>query len=314
MDKEQYYTTGELAHLFSIPKQTMLYYEKTGLLRPAFIAENGYRYYAYSQYLTLEMILFLRRLDIPVPEIHTFLNTRSPQNVLQMVRQRMAQCREAIKTNAALLERLTRYEKRLSQNSCLLLDRCQLRTLPALSFFLSPIPPQIRGGTPAIELRAGHVNQVFAHTPFKDRPTWWIVRGRDFFAGRYAHASAILTECSPYDPSPQPNFIREAGLYVLIHVKGSYYRKAERIRALISDFLKRNELTPCSDVYVCPTIDYWTARSPDEYVNTISIRVNDSNTPPRMIYLLLSLIESPIKKQFPKRKLLFYWALTSYWL
>lgn len=52
-DKKEYYTAGELAKLFGIPKQTMFYYDKMGLLTPEFVAKNGYRYYAMPQYLTL---------------------------------------------------------------------------------------------------------------------------------------------------------------------------------------------------------------------------------------------------------------------
>ena len=76
-DKKDYYTAGELAKLFGIPKQTMFYYDKMGLLTPEFVAENGYRYYAMPQYLTLEIILFLRKLDISVPHIKEFLEHRS---------------------------------------------------------------------------------------------------------------------------------------------------------------------------------------------------------------------------------------------
>lgn len=44
--EKDYYTAGELAKLFHIPKQTMLYYDKMGILKPEFVAENGYRYYS----------------------------------------------------------------------------------------------------------------------------------------------------------------------------------------------------------------------------------------------------------------------------
>lgn len=63
MKEKKYYTAGELARLFNIPKQTMLYYDKMGILKPEFVAENGYRYYSTPQYLTLEIILFLRKMD-----------------------------------------------------------------------------------------------------------------------------------------------------------------------------------------------------------------------------------------------------------
>lgn len=75
MKEKKYYTAGELARLFNIPKQTMLYYDKMGILKPEFVAENGYRYYSTPQYLTLEIILFLRKMDISVPDIRKFWRT-----------------------------------------------------------------------------------------------------------------------------------------------------------------------------------------------------------------------------------------------
>lgn len=80
-DKKEYYTAGELAKLFGIPKQTMFYYDKMGLLTPEFVAENGYRYYAMPQYLTLEIILFLRKLDISVP-----LTSKSFWSIARVIR------------------------------------------------------------------------------------------------------------------------------------------------------------------------------------------------------------------------------------
>lgn len=40
MKEKKYYTAGELARLFNIPKQTMLYYDKMGILNPEFVAEK----------------------------------------------------------------------------------------------------------------------------------------------------------------------------------------------------------------------------------------------------------------------------------
>ena len=54
---EDFFTAGELATLFNIPKQTLLYYDRIGLLSPEFIAENGYRHYSLTQYLILEIIV-----------------------------------------------------------------------------------------------------------------------------------------------------------------------------------------------------------------------------------------------------------------
>ena len=71
--QKEFYTAGELACLFEIPKQTLLYYDKTGLLVPEFISTNNYRYYSLKQYLILEIIINLRKLGIPVPVIKDYI-------------------------------------------------------------------------------------------------------------------------------------------------------------------------------------------------------------------------------------------------
>ena len=68
-----YYTAGELADLFELPKQTLLYYDKMGVLSPEFISENNYRHYSLKQYLILEVILNMRKLGIPISKIKEYL-------------------------------------------------------------------------------------------------------------------------------------------------------------------------------------------------------------------------------------------------
>ena len=40
---QNYFTTGELSQLCKIPRKTLLYYDKLGLITPELVDENGYR-------------------------------------------------------------------------------------------------------------------------------------------------------------------------------------------------------------------------------------------------------------------------------
>ena len=68
-DKRKYFTAGELAAIFNISKQSLLYYDKVNLLSPDFVSENGYRNYSIQQFLDLEIIVNLRALDISIANI-----------------------------------------------------------------------------------------------------------------------------------------------------------------------------------------------------------------------------------------------------
>ena len=92
LKKDDYFTAGQLASLYGIPKQTLLYYDKNELLSPAFIHDNGYRYYSVSQYLTLEIILNMRKLNISISDIKDYLENRSLDKFEQILRIKEKEC------------------------------------------------------------------------------------------------------------------------------------------------------------------------------------------------------------------------------
>lgn len=149
MKQKEYYTAGELARLFNIPKQTMLYYDKTGVLQPEFIAENGYRYYATPQYLTLEIILFLRKMDISVPDIRNFLQHKSREEILKVIAKRENECRQQIQEAEMLMHSLGNYREALEKSRSLPLNQVLLESCSDCRMYLTPIPKSQRGGLSA---------------------------------------------------------------------------------------------------------------------------------------------------------------------
>lgn len=63
MEQRMYMTTGELAKLMGITKETLFHYDEIGLFRPAVVMKNGYRYYEISQMELLDAILLLKRTE-----------------------------------------------------------------------------------------------------------------------------------------------------------------------------------------------------------------------------------------------------------
>jgi DNA-binding transcriptional MerR regulator len=63
------YTVKQLARLSGVSVRTLHHYDEIGLLKPAFIGENRYRYYGREELLHLQDILFHRELGVPLQEI-----------------------------------------------------------------------------------------------------------------------------------------------------------------------------------------------------------------------------------------------------
>jgi DNA-binding transcriptional MerR regulator len=67
------YTVNTLAKLSSISIRTLRYYDEIGLLKPAFVGENGYRFYHEEQLLRLQQILFFKELGFELKQIQDIL-------------------------------------------------------------------------------------------------------------------------------------------------------------------------------------------------------------------------------------------------
>ena len=96
---KDFFTAGELANIYGISKQALLYYDKVKLLSPDMIAQNGYRHYYIQQYLDLELIVNLRSLEFSIAEIKEYLDNRSKDKLIEMLNNRKSDCEKIIKTN-----------------------------------------------------------------------------------------------------------------------------------------------------------------------------------------------------------------------
>lgn len=59
----------EVARMAKVTSRTLRHYDDVGLLRPAFVGANGYRYYEQEQLLVLQQVLLLRELGLGLDAI-----------------------------------------------------------------------------------------------------------------------------------------------------------------------------------------------------------------------------------------------------
>jgi DNA-binding transcriptional MerR regulator len=67
------YTIQQMARLAGITPRTLRHYHQIGLLHPARIGTNGYRYYDDADALRLQQILLYRELGLPLEEIKSLI-------------------------------------------------------------------------------------------------------------------------------------------------------------------------------------------------------------------------------------------------
>ncbi|EIT84279.1 transcriptional regulator [Fictibacillus macauensis ZFHKF-1] len=102
-----HWTTGEVAKTRGISVRTLRYYDQIGLLTPSLKNDYGKRYYSQEDLFTLEKILLLKSLALPLKDIRRLLNTLSYPELLAA-------------HHKALQEDLQATQKRIRETSSLL--------------------------------------------------------------------------------------------------------------------------------------------------------------------------------------------------
>lgn len=81
-------TVKQLAAISGVTVRTLHHYDEIGLLAPAHVGANGYRYYGREELLRLQRILFHRELGVPLGEIAALLDLEEEDQVSVLLRHR----------------------------------------------------------------------------------------------------------------------------------------------------------------------------------------------------------------------------------
>ena len=86
------HTVKQVAKLSGVSVRALHHYDEIGLLKPACVGANGYRYYGQEELLRLQQILFHRELGLPLEEIRRLLDAPGFDRVaaLKMHRTKLA--------------------------------------------------------------------------------------------------------------------------------------------------------------------------------------------------------------------------------
>ena len=115
------YTVKKLAGMSGVSVRTLHFYDDVGLLKPAYLGANGYRFYEEPQLLTLQQILFYRELGFELKQIKRILGRPDFDKIAaleshrKVLRKNLAKTRELIQTIDRTIEHLKGTKKMKSQ-------------------------------------------------------------------------------------------------------------------------------------------------------------------------------------------------------
>lgn len=98
MNRDQsIYSISEMAEIHGISRQTLLYYDRIGLFRPAWTeAANGYRRYTLEQCPLLREIRLLVKLNVPLAEIRDYLQGKDLPRIKALLEEQKEKTRRRL--------------------------------------------------------------------------------------------------------------------------------------------------------------------------------------------------------------------------
>ncbi len=246
------YEISEMARLFGISRQTLIYYDRIGLFTPAEVSDAGYRFYAPTQIPVLRLICILRDLGISLKEISRLISSSDTSAIERHLTERLDDIDQQIaglqSQRSGVAERLAFYRdvefwrERLGE--------AQLMHFPARHVVFEPFPEGVvaRPMLHATLMRAiDHLRSAGHVAPVRG---WGTMLLRDAFAGGDPLAGAGPFVVMPAGIHPEDCAdVRELpeGTYLCFSRWGMPYNLAGVHQ--LEAFLNEHRLRAVSDVY-----------------------------------------------------------------
>lgn len=263
------FTIGQFAKLHEINKKTLMWYDEIGLLKPAIVKENGYRYYTYQQSSTLEMILMLRELNISISEIQKFLGNRSPETLESLFSEKISEVDEMIAHLMTIKKNLSDRRQDMRTLSNLNLSEIQIITKEEEHYFAVV---DISKGLSFEEELESVVAEAKKHKlrRLHDAGYGAIIPVENLYRGDYDSYTELYIDL-PFPTQKETLHVQPGGKYLRAFCKGDWDRLPHRYKEIL-DFAKRNHLRLSGFAYE-KGINEIVIETLDEYITQIEIPI-----------------------------------------
>lgn len=262
-----YFTPSELSKLTGVSRQLLIYYDNNDIFKPDIIAENGYRYYSFYQYFMLETIVALRKMDISLCDIKTYLTERNVSCLKDIYTRRISQCETELTKLQNFKLQLQKNLEPLNRSGSFRLDQILLTEMPKINpstmqVITMDVPPKERMRKLARfllpTLKSDLINDYYIG--------YCVEKNTIFSSDPLKEYKVFLQNILPGESDPY-------SLYLNLYTKFDHNLIPEKIKQKISDFVRRNNLDIISDVYLLPISNHLIPKGENQRINRVYIQV-----------------------------------------
>ena len=239
-------------------KDTLLHYDRIGLLSPNIRGDNGYRYYSPTQLATMNVIRTMQEMGLSLVEIKELINSRNPENfdvTFDVQIMKIEGKIEELIDSRALLKTLHHYIQeglKVDENALF------IRHLPEVPLILGEENDYSDGKDDydAINVFYQKINEKYPKLNL-NYPVWGLFTGERIRNRDWKYPSRFYF----YHPKGDKN--REAGKYAIGYTRGGY-GKCEDVYIRLLNYIEEEGYVISGDCY-------------EEYVHNEICIPDDSN-------------------------------------
>lgn len=265
---ENKFTVGEIAKLYHMSKQTLIFYDKIDLFKPKIVdSNNHYRYYTDKQLEVLDSILILKEIGVPLKEMRTFLENRSGDKAINLLQEQKYQ----IDTQIEHLKRISnRLEKKIEtlEHVSKFEEKVTFETLPEEYLAIEKVKEPYTLLQTDIALK-----KILYKASQQNYPYYYqlgvMIPLDNLKQGAYTNAEFAFL---PLEKKISDCCItkRPKGLYATIYHEGEYDKIGYTYQTLLKT-IKEEGYTPKGYAYEYCVLDSLTSKTSEEYVTRIVI-------------------------------------------
>ena len=267
---KDYYKIGEISKIYGIGRDSLMYYEDIGILKP-FRDKNGYRMYKLSDIWRLNLIKELRSLNFPMKKIKEYLDDRNIESTKEILNKEIILIDEKI-------EELLSYKQNIMKRLDTIND--ELRNLKLYEIYLVYINKR-----KALELNANITKDeefdFLIQKLQKDYENRFTILGNNNIGssfcldkikqGIYNEFKSVF--CFLEDEEEIYNIIFNEGYYLTLTYKGEYKNNKHHINKMFK-YIEEKGYKIISDPIEIYKIDIHETEDINEFVTEIQIPVD----------------------------------------
>lgn len=268
---EKYLAIGEFASLCGVKKDTIFYYDEIGILKPDYIAENGYRYYTPDQVMIFEIITTLKAVGMSLKEIQKYSSRQNTKEFLDLLKEKRT---ELIETQRRLSD-----TKEFVDNTIGIIEKSLHAKLGEIYLEQCNEEYLVITDTPSIDdmndksywVKIEELTQYCNHNKLGNVfPIGEIVLKENFAHNNFRSDYY----CSkPIRKFTGPNILlKPAGNYAVLYHRGSYKTLAAAYQKM-KDYIDKNNLKIVGDIYEQDQLYLFSKSNPYDYLMKISAAI-----------------------------------------